>query len=139
MLLWRQFGRARQEPLLQLQLRADSVRGDRPGYLVVGPVQLAHGVAGGMAVDADRDRASQRSLRGAGDEAAQRSQFARYVAGRGGQIQLALDRARKRGENPPEAATVLDLILAPLYLRAALGYRPINDDLDALVEAALRG
>ena len=64
---------------------------------------------------------------------------ARYVAGRGGQIQLALDRARKRGENPPEAATVLDRVLAPLYLRAAFGYRPTNDDLDALVDNALRG
>jgi AcrR family transcriptional regulator len=63
---------------------------------------------------------------------------ARYVAERGGQVQLALDRARKRGENPPEAATVLDRVLAPLYLRAAFGYRPAGEDLDALIDNALR-
>jgi AcrR family transcriptional regulator len=68
----------------------------------------------------------------------QQQRAARYVTGGGGQIQLALDRARKRGENPPEAATVLDRVLAPLYLRAALGYRPASEDLDALIENALR-
>jgi AcrR family transcriptional regulator len=65
-------------------------------------------------------------------------QAARYVAERGGQIQLALDRARGRGECPPDSATVLDRVLAPLYLRAALGYRTTGDDLDCLVENALR-
>jgi len=65
-------------------------------------------------------------------------QAVRYVAERGGQVQLALDRARERGENPPEAAIVLDRVLAPLYLRAAFGYRPAGEDLDALIDNALR-
>jgi AcrR family transcriptional regulator len=69
----------------------------------------------------------------------QQRRAARYVAERGGQVQLALDRARKRGENPPEPATVLDRVLAPLYLRAAFGYRPTSEDLDALIDNALRG
>jgi AcrR family transcriptional regulator len=69
----------------------------------------------------------------------QQQRAVRYVAERGGQVQLALDRARKRGEDPPEAATVLDRVLAPLYLRAALGYRPTGEDLDALIDNALQG
>jgi AcrR family transcriptional regulator len=69
----------------------------------------------------------------------QQQRAARYVAERGGQVQLVLDRARKRGESPPEAATVLDRVLAPLYLRAAFGYRPASEDLDALIDNALRG
>ena len=68
----------------------------------------------------------------------QQQRAARYVAERGGQVQLALDRARKRGENPPEAATVLDRVLAPLYLRAAFGYRPTSENLDGLIDSALR-
>lgn len=68
----------------------------------------------------------------------QHQRAARYVAERGGQVRLALDRARARGETPPDSATVLDRVLAPLYLRAAFGYRPTGDDLDALVENALK-
>jgi AcrR family transcriptional regulator len=72
------------------------------------------------------------------DHGWQHQRAARYVAERGGQVQLALDRARGRGETPPDSATGLDQVLAPLYLRAALGYRPTDEDLDALVENALK-
>jgi AcrR family transcriptional regulator len=68
----------------------------------------------------------------------QQQRAARYIAERGGQVQFALDRARKRGEDPPDSATVLDRVLAPLYLRAAFGYRPTSEDLDALIDNALR-
>jgi AcrR family transcriptional regulator len=67
-----------------------------------------------------------------------RQRAARYIAGHGSQLQAALDRARDRGQAPPARATVLDKVLAPLCLRAALGYRPAGDDLDALIDTALR-
>jgi AcrR family transcriptional regulator len=67
----------------------------------------------------------------------QERRAARYIAERGAQVELALDRARKRGENPPEASTVLDRVLAPLYLRAAFGYRPASEDIGTLVDNAL--
>lgn len=53
---------------------------------------------------------------------------------RGEQLATMLDRARRRGENPPDVIDVLDHVLAPLYVRALFG-RPLSKAVaDRLVE-----
>ena len=40
-------------------------------------------------------------------------------------MELMLERARQRGENPPDIAELMDYVLAPLYMRALFG-RPLS-------------
>ncbi|MEV6107007.1 TetR/AcrR family transcriptional regulator [Streptomyces sp. NPDC051940] len=42
------------------------------------------------------------------------------------QLQSMLDRARARGEHPPDALDVLDHILAPMYIRTLFGMTPLT-------------
>jgi AcrR family transcriptional regulator len=44
-----------------------------------------------------------------------------FLAERGRQLQGMLDRARDRGEHPPEAPDILDHLLAPMYIRMLFG------------------
>ncbi|MEU8415123.1 TetR-like C-terminal domain-containing protein [Amycolatopsis japonica] len=58
-----------------------------------------------------------------------------FLAERGKQLQTMLDRARARGEHPPDAVEVLDHILAPLYIRTLFGTGPLTPEyVDALVD-----
>ncbi|MER7411280.1 MULTISPECIES: TetR-like C-terminal domain-containing protein [Streptomyces] len=59
-----------------------------------------------------------------------------YVSSRVLELQRALDREAERGGSPPTAEMVLDLVLAPLYLRALWDYAPA-DDVEVLVDRAL--
>src|SRR5215475_633174 len=53
---------------------------------------------------------------------------------RGEELAMMLDRARRRGESPPNVTDVMDHLLAPLYLRALFG-RPLSKAVaDRLVE-----
>ncbi|MEU1551076.1 TetR/AcrR family transcriptional regulator, partial [Nocardia sp. NPDC005745] len=62
----------------------------------------------------------------------------RFLAERARQLAEMLDRARSRGENPPEALDVLDHILAPLYIRILFGMGGLTPDyLDQLVDRIL--
>ncbi|MEU2081271.1 TetR/AcrR family transcriptional regulator [Streptomyces albus] len=51
-----------------------------------------------------------------------------FLAERTRQLQVMLDRARDRGEQPPDALDVLDHILAPMYVRVLLGAGPLGPD-----------
>ncbi|WP_052849481.1 TetR/AcrR family transcriptional regulator [Streptomyces avicenniae] len=54
------------------------------------------------------------------------------------QLQAMLDRARERGEHPPDAFSVLDHILAPMYIRVLFGMVPLAPDyVDGLVDRLL--
>ncbi|MFI6828874.1 TetR/AcrR family transcriptional regulator [Kribbella sp. NPDC050241] len=54
-------------------------------------------------------------------------------------LESMLDRARERGENPPDALDVLDHIMAPLYIRVLFGASPLTPDyVDGLVDRLLR-
>ncbi|MBL7489975.1 TetR/AcrR family transcriptional regulator [Frankia sp. AgB1.9] len=44
-----------------------------------------------------------------------------FVAGRGRQLRDMLDRARDRGEHPPNGLEIVDHILAPMYIRVLFG------------------
>lgn len=60
---------------------------------------------------------------------------AAFLASRGQQIQTMLDRAAGRGEPRLHYTDVLDVVLAPLYLRALFGVGGIDDHyLEGLVE-----
>ncbi|MDP9843673.1 hypothetical protein J2853_002884 [Streptosporangium lutulentum] len=49
-----------------------------------------------------------------------------------------LDRARERGEHPPDTFGVLDHILAPMYIRVLFGAGPLTPDyVDGLVARLL--
>lgn len=76
-----------------------------------------------------------------GDEDAvrRRSRARRYLEKRSTQLEEAIERARQRGEAAPMLVDVLDRVLAPLYLRVIFGYRPADDDIEALVDAAVGG
>jgi AcrR family transcriptional regulator len=53
------------------------------------------------------------------------------------QMELMLERARKRGEKAPDIAELMDYVLAPLYMRALFG-RPLNKAVaDRLVDRLL--
>ena len=47
------------------------------------------------------------------------------LKGRSEQMELMLERARQRGEKPPDVAELVDYVLAPLYMRALFG-RPLS-------------
>ena len=56
---------------------------------------------------------------------------------RGEQMELMLERARQRGEKPPDVAELMDHVLAPLYMRALFG-RPLSRAIaDRLVDRLL--
>ncbi|MGA5759709.1 TetR/AcrR family transcriptional regulator [Nonomuraea bangladeshensis] len=60
------------------------------------------------------------------------------LAERARQMQVLLDRARDRGEDPPDALEVLDHLLAPIYIRVLFGAGPLTPDyLDRLVDRLL--
>ncbi|MER7132658.1 TetR-like C-terminal domain-containing protein, partial [Streptosporangium saharense] len=60
------------------------------------------------------------------------------LADRARQLQAMLDRARDRGENPPDALGVLDHLLAPIYIRVLFDAGPLTPDyLDGLVDRLL--
>ncbi|MFF3515640.1 TetR/AcrR family transcriptional regulator C-terminal ligand-binding domain-containing protein [Streptomyces sp. NPDC002573] len=62
----------------------------------------------------------------------------RFLRARSEQIQGMLDRARARGEHPPDALEMLDVILAPMYVRVLFGVGPLTSDyIDGLVDRAL--
>ncbi|NUW42296.1 TetR/AcrR family transcriptional regulator [Nonomuraea rhodomycinica] len=61
-----------------------------------------------------------------------------FLAERGRQLQAMLDRARERGEQPPEGLDILDHILAPMYIRSLFGMGPLTAaDADTLVDRLL--
>ncbi|MFI9837719.1 TetR/AcrR family transcriptional regulator [Nonomuraea sp. NPDC051941] len=49
-----------------------------------------------------------------------------FLAERSRQLQVMLDRARDRGEDPPDVLDVLDHILAPMYIRILFGAGPLT-------------
>ncbi|MFJ6701018.1 TetR/AcrR family transcriptional regulator [Streptomyces sp. NPDC091272] len=53
------------------------------------------------------------------------------------QLQSMLDRARERGEPAPDALTVLDHVLAPMYVRVLFGMELAPDYVDGLVDRLL--
>ncbi|MFF0575529.1 TetR/AcrR family transcriptional regulator [Streptosporangium saharense] len=60
------------------------------------------------------------------------------LADRTRQLQAMLDRARDRGEDPPDALEVLDHLLAPIYIRVLFDTGPLTPDyLDGLVDRLL--
>ncbi len=63
-----------------------------------------------------------------------------FLAERGRQLQGMLDRARGRGEHPPEGFDILDHILAPIYIRVLFGAGPLTPGyVNALVDRLLAG
>jgi len=61
-----------------------------------------------------------------------------FLAERARQLQLMLDRARDRGEHPPDVLAVLDHIMAPMYIRVLFGAGPLTPDyVDGLVDRLL--
>jgi AcrR family transcriptional regulator len=63
----------------------------------------------------------------------------RVLDERGPQLQALLDRATGRGETAPSLDDLLDVVVAPLYLRALFGPAPDHVQADALVERLLAG
>uniref|UniRef100_A0AAU2W0V6 TetR/AcrR family transcriptional regulator n=1 Tax=Streptomyces sp. NBC_00008 TaxID=2903610 RepID=A0AAU2W0V6_9ACTN len=53
------------------------------------------------------------------------------------QLQSMLDRARERGEHAPDALSVLDHVLAPMYIRVLFGMELAPDYVDGLVDRML--
>jgi AcrR family transcriptional regulator len=54
------------------------------------------------------------------------------------QMQTVLDRARERGENPPDALGVVDHVMAPMYMRVLFGADPLTPDyVNGLVDRLL--
>ncbi|NUR85724.1 MAG: TetR/AcrR family transcriptional regulator [Nonomuraea sp.] len=49
-----------------------------------------------------------------------------FLAERARQLQLMLDRARDRGEHPPDVLDILDHVLAPMYIRTLFGAGPLT-------------
>ncbi|WP_433234946.1 TetR/AcrR family transcriptional regulator [Streptosporangium sp. CA-135522] len=61
-----------------------------------------------------------------------------FLAERGRQLQGMLDRARDRGEHPPEGLDILDHLLAPMYIRILFGAGPLTPAyVDTLVDRLL--
>ncbi|MFD9433001.1 TetR/AcrR family transcriptional regulator [Streptomyces sp. NPDC060002] len=62
----------------------------------------------------------------------------RFLAERTRQLQDMLDRARERGERPPDALEVVDHVLAPLYIRILFAAGPLTPVyVDGLVDRLL--
>ncbi|MFC0037759.1 TetR/AcrR family transcriptional regulator [Actinomadura rayongensis] len=51
-----------------------------------------------------------------------------FLAERARLVQGMLDRARERGEQPPDALGVLDHVMAPMYIRVLFGAGPLTPD-----------
>lgn len=61
-----------------------------------------------------------------------------FFARRNGQLRAMLDRARDRGEQPPEELAILDHLLAPMYIRVLSGVAPVTPAYaDSLVDRLL--
>ncbi|GAA3656064.1 TetR/AcrR family transcriptional regulator [Nonomuraea antimicrobica] len=61
-----------------------------------------------------------------------------FLAERARQLESMLDRARERGEDPPDALGVLDHIMAPMYIRVLFDLGPLTPDyVDGLVDRLL--
>ncbi|MYW64214.1 TetR family transcriptional regulator [Streptomyces sp. SID8379] len=61
-----------------------------------------------------------------------------FLAERSRQMQVMLDRARDRGEQPLDALTALDHVMAPMYIRVLFGAGPLTPDyVDGLVDRLL--
>jgi AcrR family transcriptional regulator len=61
-----------------------------------------------------------------------------FLAERARLLQSVLDRARDRGEHPPDALAVLDHVMAPMYIRVLFGATPLTPDyVDGLVDRLL--
>jgi AcrR family transcriptional regulator len=61
-----------------------------------------------------------------------------FLAERARQLEAMLDRARERGELPPDVLDVLDHILAPMYIRILFGTGPLTPAyVEGLVERLL--
>jgi len=61
-----------------------------------------------------------------------------FFAQRNGQLRAMLDRARDRGEKPPEELDILDHLLAPMYIRVLSGVAPVTPAYaDSLVDRLL--
>lgn len=63
----------------------------------------------------------------------------RVLDERTAQLQALLDRAAARGEAAPAVDDLLDVVVAPLYLRALFGPAPDHDQAHALVDRLLAG
>lgn len=63
----------------------------------------------------------------------------RLLAERSTQLQHLLDRTAARGEDVPSVDDLLDVVVAPLYLRALFGPAPDHAQADALVDRLLSG
>lgn len=86
-----------------------------------------------------RALATARSALYAKDEGNPIVDAAGYLRRRTDQIQQAIDHHRsERGGNPPTVDRILDIVLAPIYLRAIFGYTSPDTKLEALVDRALR-
>lgn len=116
-----------------------SLRGDLRAWAAYVATELAQPT--GFALFEAIIRAKLMSAEGDDDaDAIRRRERAKaYVEQRSAQLQEAIDRARHRGEQPPSLTTVLDGVLAPLYLRAAFGYRRTNEDVESLIDSVLHG
>lgn len=115
-----------------------SLRGDLHAWAAYVAAELAK--PGGFALFEAiiRARLTGVDLDDDADAVRRRGRARAYVEQRSAQLQEAIDRARDRGEQTPTLAAVLDGVLAPLYLRAAFGYRPTNEDVDTLIDSVLR-
>lgn len=61
-----------------------------------------------------------------------------FLAARAAQLQTMLDRARDRGEQPPDVLDVVDHVVAPLYVRVLFRAAPLESAyIDALVDYVL--
>ncbi|MEU6666023.1 TetR/AcrR family transcriptional regulator [Streptomyces sp. NPDC046727] len=62
----------------------------------------------------------------------------RFLGARSEQLQGMLDRARARGEEAPDVLDVLDVVLAPMYIRVLFGVGPLTPDyVDGLIDRLL--
>ncbi|NUR93144.1 MAG: TetR/AcrR family transcriptional regulator [Nonomuraea sp.] len=63
----------------------------------------------------------------------------KYLADRGAQLEAMLERARERGEDPPDLLELLEMVLAPIHYHATFFNRPIGPEhARALVDRLLR-
>ncbi|MGC0423402.1 TetR/AcrR family transcriptional regulator [Embleya sp. AB8] len=71
----------------------------------------------------------QQGLQARDDFLAERTRF----------LESMLDRARERGEHPPDALDLLDHVMAPMYIRVLFGAGPLTPEyVDGLVDRLLR-
>jgi AcrR family transcriptional regulator len=114
-----------------------SLRGDLHAWAAYVAAELAQ--PGGFALFEAIIRAKLMGVDDDDDAIRRRERAKAYLEQRSAQLQEAIDRARDRGEQAPNLSTVLDGVLAPLYLRAAFGYRRTDEDVETLIDSVLRG